>query len=294
MSKIMKDLYDIIKESLLDDENDIINKTTDSIYNDILNGIDFKVGKDGKTIVYSPEPEYGLGKSYNDRRINFYSQIQKNLYKNLTTLSSAKMKFQPLSILNIDVNFSQYNSNHIISNFPVDKVVSLDIENHDDRVVDLDFSNTNFDVVFDIHIQNYSPKTQYNIKAYTKHIPVVIFSDNRESKSFNPDNVKDWNCDTLVIDCSYFRTDRSFSHGEGLMYGFEIDKIQTLIDSNPKAKTILLWDKALNKYWKVNTKTSKRRFDKLVNKKFEIIRDRYFASQETVIGWEFKNRDLFE
>ena len=49
-----------------------------------------------------------------------------------------------------------------------------------------------------------------------------------------------------------------------------------------------------NRYWKVNTKTAKKKIDKLVNKKFEYHRDIYFDAQEHVWGWEAKNQDIIK
>jgi hypothetical protein len=110
---------------------------------------------------------------------------------------------------------------------------------------------------------------------------------------FHFDEVKGWDCDELIVQDKDFDAEVAYGHGEGLYNGYSIEKIQTLINNNPKAKTIYLYNKDLDCYWKVNTKGSKRIFDKLVNRKPKDQRSEYLDTQEYVIGWEMQHQDLF-
>lgn len=277
----MKELITYLKESIFDSENDIFNKVTDNIYNELLVGTDFVVAKDDKHIVYSPEVYF---RGYRDRTLHFYN-ASGGISKNLDKLSKTDLIFQPLYNISID----DCNINAVLSKLKCESTANVSIELYNTyNGGSMDFSKINFPVLYSIDVKNYGYKGNIDIIAYNEYVPVVKFIDQRNS-TFTPDNIKGWDCGTLIISGTYFRDQY---HADGTIYGFNIDKIQSLIDNNPKAKTIVIYDEHLQKYWKINTKTSKRKLNKLVNKRFDFHKDEFMIVQNSVMDWESEYKDI--
>lgn len=275
-------LFDYLTESIFDDEENM-SKIEDTVYSELLKGTDFVIGKDGKTIVYNPNDGYAHGVF--DRRL---SLGVKGLFDNIQKINKAGLKFQPLSFI-----FADNGEIDKVKDIPIDTVVSLSLGLFDGKDFKIDLTKLKFDIINSITIKSGSQKS-VNIKPYHKHVHRVelvpsIYGD----EVFKVDEVKGWDCDELIVQDSDFDAEVAYGHGDGLCNGYSIEKIQALINNNPKAKTIYLYNRDIESYWKVNTKGSKRIFDRLVNRKPKDQRSEYLDAQEYVWGWEAQHQDLF-
>ena len=275
-------LFDYLTESIFDDEEQMSN-VENSVYSELLKGTDFVIGKDGKTIIYNPSDGYAHGVF--DRRLSFgYKSISANMQK----LNKAGLKFQPLTFI-----FADNGEIDKVKDIPIDTVVSLSLGLFDGKDFKIDLTKLKFDIINTITIKSGSQKS-VNIKPYHKHVHRVELVPARYGDGvFKVDEIKGWDCDELMVQDSDFDAKVAYGHGEGLHNGYSIEKIQTLINNNPKAKTIYLYSRDLDSYWKINTKGSKRIFDKLVNRKPKDQRSEYLDAQEYVWGWEAQHQDLF-
>ena len=275
-------LFDYLTESIFDDEENM-SKIEDTVYSELLKGTDFVIGKDGKTIVYNPNDGYAHGVF--DRRLSFgYKSISANIQK----LNKAGLKFQPLTFI-----FADNGEIDKVKDIPIDTVVSLSLGLFDGKDFKIDLTKLKFDIINTITIKSGSQKS-VNIKPYHKHVHRVELVPSRYGDGvFKVDEIEGWDCDELIVQDSDFDAEVAYGHGDGLCNGYSIEKIQTLINNNPKAKTIYLYVRDTDSYWKVNTKGSKRIFDKLVNRKPKDQRSEYLDAQEYVWGWEAQHQDLF-
>lgn len=285
-------LFDYLNESIFDDEEKHMDDMENKIYNELLKGSDFVVGTDKKTIVFSPEFDaekaYLTGYSTFDRRI--WLGKRSSIYVNLNKIKSAKMHFQPLYMISVD---SEVDAT-CLYDFPVSQIVSLGINLEEDSK-NIDLSKVKFDIINTIYINGNNQKIDIN--PYKKHVSRVEYKYPyiHQRSSQYCDNIYGWDCDELIVPHEPFECPAgTYPHGEGLMYGYVIEKIQKLINDNPNAKIIYLYNKDTNSYWKVNTKGGRKRiFDKLVNRKPKDQRSEYLDAQEYVWGWEAQHQDLF-
>ena len=276
-------LFDYLTESIFDDEEEQMSKVENTVYSDLLKGTNFSVGTDGKTIVYDPKDGYPHG--IIDRRFSFGI---KALSDNIQKINKSGLKFQPLYCIFADNEYIDK-----IKDIPIDTVVSLSVGMFDSIDYKLDFSKLKYDIINTITIRGGAQKS-VDIKPYPKHIHRVELIPSRYSEGvFKVDEIKGWDCDELIVQDSDFDAKVAYGHGEGHYNGYSIEKLQTLISNNPKSKTIYLYSKDLDSYWKINTKGSKRIFDKLVNRKPKDQRSEYLDAQEYVWGWEAQHQDLF-
>lgn len=281
-------LFDYLNESIFDDEDKRMDDMENDVYNELLKGSDFVVGTDKKTIVFSPEFDaekaYVTGYSVFDRMIWLHKRS--SIYTNLNKIKAAKLHFQPLYMISVDDVDIKY-----LYDFPVSQIVSLNVDINKNST-NIDFSKIKFDIINTIYIDGSNPRV--DIKPYKKHINQLIYKVFNNQEIYC-DNIYGWDCDELIVPHEAFECPAGTDpNGEGLMYGYVIEKIQKLIDNNPNAKIIYLYNKDINSYWKVNTKGSRKRiFDKLVNRRPKDTRSEYFDAQEYVWGWEAQHRDLF-
>lgn len=274
-------LFDYLTESIFDDEENM-SKIEDTVYSELLKGTDFVIGKDGKTIVYNPNDGYAHGVF--DRRLSFgYKSISANIQK----LNKAGLRFQPVFCI-----FADNDEIDKVKDVPIDTVVSLSLGLFDGKDFKIDLTRLKFDIINTITIKSGRQKS-VDIKPYPKHVHRVELTARYSEGVFKVDEIKGWDCDELIVQDSDFDAGVAYGHGDGLCNGYLIEKIQTLINNNPKAKTIYLYNRDIDSYWKVNTKGSKRIFDKLVNRKPKDQRSEYLDAQEYVWGWETQHQDLF-
>lgn len=276
-------LFDFLNESIFDDEEKHMDNMENNIYNELLKGSDFSVGTDKKTIVYDPKDGYSHGVF--DRRLSLGI---KGLSDNIQKINKAGLKFQPLFCI-----FADNEEINKIKDIPIDTVVSLSVGLFEINDFKIDFSKLKYDIINTITVRGALQKSS-DITPYPKHIRrVEIIPAKYGEGVFKVDEIKGWDCDELIVQDSDFGEKVAYGHGDGLYNGYSIEKIQTLINNNPKAKTIYLYIRDIESYWKINTKGSKRIFDKLVNRKPKDQRSEYLDAQEYVWGWEAQHQDLF-
>lgn len=276
-------LFDYLNESIFDDEDKRMDDMENNVYNELLKGSDFVVGTDKKTIVYYPKDEYSHG--IFDRRLSLGT---KSLSDNIQKINKAGLKFQPLYCI-----FADNEEINKIKDIPIDIVVSLTVGMFEGKDFKIDFSKLKYDIINTITIRGALQKS-VDIKPYPKHLHRVEIVPARYGDGvFKVDEIKGWDCDELIVQDEDFNARTAYGHSEGLCNGYSIEKLQTLINNNPKAKIIYLYNRDIDSYWKVNTKGSKRIFDKLVNRKPKDQRSEYLDAQEYVWGWEAQHQDLF-
>lgn len=276
-------LFDYLNESIFDDEQKHMDDIENNIYNELLKGSDFSIGTDKKTIVYDPKDEYTHG--IFDRRLSLGT---KSLSDNIQKINKVGLKFQPLFCI-----FADNEEINKIKDIPIDTVVSLSVGMFESKDFKIDFSKLKYDIINTITIRGASQKS-VDITPYPKHVHrVEMIPSKYGDVVFKVDEIKGWDCDELIVQDDDFNARTAYGHGEGLCNGYSIEKLQTLINNNPKAKIIYLYIRDIDSYWKVNTKGSKRIFDKLVNRKPKDQRSEYLDAQEYVWGWEAQHQDLF-
>lgn len=276
-------LFDYLTESIFDDEEEQMSRVKNSVYSDLLKGTNFTIGNDGKTMVYHPDDGYAHGVF--DRRLSFgYTSISTNIQK----LNKAGLKFQPVFCI-----FADNDEIDKVKDVPIDTVVSLSLGLFDGKDFKIDLTKLKFDIINTITIKSGSQKS-VSIKPYHKHVHRVELIPSRYGEGvFKVDEVKGWDCDELIVQDDDLNAGTVYGHGEGLCNGYSIEKLQSLINNNPKSKTIYLYNRDIDSYWKINTKGAKRIFDKLVNRKPKDQRSEYLDAQEYVWGWEAQHQDLF-
>ena len=281
----MKHLNDVLKESLLDDEEDLMKNTDVAI--SLQKHPIWRFSK-GWVILDPPQEMRGYG--YNHQPNIFIGD--KSHGDEWDPAELKLYKFQGLGAITIG---SDADITSILKDINCDYCGWLDIQNHKSKLIDL--TKIGFPLTHLLRITTIEP---VDIKAYNKHIGFVHLANSRYTSKicFTPDNVKGWDCDYLVVDASYFTVDGPIVHGENKLNGFWIDRCQTLINNNPKAKEIYLYDRNLDVFFRLSISGSKRVFKNVVNRKKMLNRiydHAIFQAKNQAEGWRYDgHQDLYE
>ena len=258
----MKNLYNTIMESIFDVDSNMDNIES-SLYKDVLENPGFVVGNDG---------------GFYDRCLAFIKNAKyaDKMLALLPTFKKSGMMFQPLASIHVDSGCLD----GVIKNLPCKGVVSF-FALVEKNITNIDFSKLNFPIHYKLELSTGygSSPSSVKITPATDKIKIVSFEGSDYENNWKPDSIKGWNCEYLIVEDSHLK--------------YNDEMIQELIDNNPKAETILIERKNNHSgdfYFKVNTRTSKRIFDKLVKKKYKF--DSYYDVQEYVWGWEARNLEL--
>lgn len=162
-------------------------------------------------------------------------------------------------------------------------IVSLNITDYNSNTSKIDLSNIDFEIKHNISITSYRKSVKYNIIPYKSHVYLVSFRD--ENNIFDYNDIKGWDCDYLIIPGSTVLDDSN---------KIDVNKVQTIINNNPKTEQIYYHDLSSNRYFKIHTNTSKRIFDKVIrqSRSFDFSYDKYVESQTLVMKWEVSHKDL--
>lgn len=244
----MRNLCEYISESLLDDEDDIMDSGAKKIVDKIFSQLDsFKLGRDGKTIVHDEHMN-----PYEDGYRHYPAIVQRpdsdptmksgesSRYRGylsdelMDTIITAGFKFQPLETYEVSTSDKKFKK------LPCDWVCDLDVNINDSSNFDL--NGLNFDirngVEFTANIyQTTTPNIE--ISPYPKHLNTVIFKSysTRNTATYRPEMVKGWDCDMLVIQCPEYQKFGNGLHDD--MQNWDAEKIQQFVENNPKAKSII-------------------------------------------------------
>lgn len=279
----MKHLSKILKESLLDDF-DVLAKDIDDKISLIKHPL-WRVSN-GWTILDPPQEFRGWGQ---DHQPNIFIG-NKAHGDEWSPEEISQFKFQGLHSITIDSNA---NINKILKDINCDYCGWLDIR-YSKTNIDLTKLKSPINNIIRILVTD-----SIDIKAYPKHVEFVHLADmSRSRMKLTPDNVKNWDCDYLVVDSSYFEVDGAIASGENKLNGYWIDRCQNLINNNPKAKNIYLYDQNIDIFLRLSTSGSKRVFKNIVNRK-NVLNNVYDSvirtSKYEADGWRYDgHQDLYE
>lgn len=280
----MKNLVDIIKEGLLDVEDNEKNMDTRIL---LQNHPDWRFS-DGWTILDPPQERIGYGW---DHKANLYIQDRSN--GDVWSITDLKHnKFQALDTVTIE---GKTDVNSVLKELNCAFCGWLDVRNAGN---DIDFSKLKSPVNRVIRVVT---ETTIDVKPYKGHVNFVHLAKGRwcgaDVMAWTPENVKDWDCNYLVVDASYFTVEGPLAHGDNKLNGFWIDRCQALIDNNPKAKEIYLYDRNLDVFFRLSTQGAKRKFKNTVNRK-KVLNNIYDQEirwcKYDVEGWKHDNIKLYD
>lgn len=287
----MKNIYDVIKESLLDDEP----VSDQSLYDGLLEGTEWKIDTDKKLIYFNPNECYN---QMSDRQLYIYNTPNpKHALSRLMKLMKMGFKMQPLSYITLENDPLDFKDINVMSTCALNVRTS---------VSKIDLSKFDIPINSAIYIKHFENFDNVNeMKPYKGHVPNVMI-ETRNSK-IDEDKyliIKDWDCDRLFIqsDFVYGGYMDLQSSGREQINGFYLDKMQEVVDNNPKATEIYLIDtfSTHQTYWKLSLgkKGGKRVVKNVVNKnmnrmKQEMYHLEYINQQQSVWGWEVDYKKIY-
>lgn len=263
----MINLHKYIKESLLDDEDEIMTSAETSMLNKEVQewiGDEYEVTNDKK---------YIMTRSAHHTKI-YFGDLDIKLSE-LNKLNSRGLKFQPIK----EISISDRNVDDYLKNIHIEGCGKVYIT--PDFNKGIDFNKMNFDPIFIDLAANY-----WNLIAPKKHVPYVFLRKTRwTNEDSDWENVKDWDCDVLILSTAPFE---NWNDGKYTIGDFDKEKLQILVNNNPKAKQILLYDNAFNSenIYKINTSGAKRKITSVVKRKVsyvDFIYDEVDKYNETVV-----------
>ena len=272
----MKHLKDIVYEAFFDNDEDIMAGAVDDLTRDLF-GQCYKLNPSKTHLIYhSLNPmDYHHHEIEIDEIRNDIRRFDPETLKKLADIAP----FQPLACV---VVWGE-DTNAALKNLNVEWVSELNVSGK----FDYDFSKLPFEVKHEIFIRLSNDYVPGKFTAYHKHLNRVILKTlnnfRKPKKVMGPDDVKDWDCDELVMDYNaYYAGD------------FDRELLQKLIDNNPNVKTFILNDDDEKCCWLVSydKKRKFRSLQKRVAKKFAAQRSHDKALWEAEIdAWWWKNKD---
>lgn len=263
----MKHLNDILKESLLDDEDSLLKNAEDNAYDSLLGKLKGAWRVIDKTIVYDPRNE--IVKSTGGSPTLFLSEDNKGggkndfTYNQLSNIKKSRLKFQTLEHILIEYS-NIYDPDDWLNVLPCKDVGMIKLWVHANGC---DFNKFDGKINHLIQIFPYHEGMikGLNIEPPKYHIGLVNYGSSYSIINSSI-NIKNWDCDYLLVPGYDMMCGVLDHHKPGVMCGFWIDKIQKLIDANPNAKEIYVYDNQT--YWRCSCKgTGKnRKLVKLTNR----------------------------
>lgn len=236
-----------IYESLLDDEDTILNDTRTSMINSILNNTGFKLGGDDQTIIMDTSRDYDATVSFGrfSGPISFDDRIQK--------INKLGLKFQPLSQLTIRGG-SGWRNQEILNMMNCDHIVSVHIYEQGD----LDFNKIKFNIPGSITISLLNSNEVFKgkiIPPKNKLLYIKILNH------LGVGQLKDWNSKYMIL-----------ARVPDYCYRSETWQ-NTLLNNNPNVDEFIVYvDKNIERGHKMKfiKKGNKRVFKEYVNQPFQL------------------------
>ena len=248
----MIQLYKYIKESLLDDEDELMDRD-ESI------ALTLEIQK-----LISARYEVSGDKKYILMRV---WQSSLNIGDNGISLDKIKeinklnLEFQPVRKIDIRGN----NCDQYLKQLPCVGCGWLDVGSLDGTI---DFNNLRF------LPKSITLTTKYygRITPPKQHIDFVSVS----VYDGNYDDLKDWNCDCLLFDAEPFEV---WINNVSVVGDFDKEKLQRVVDNNPNVKEFVLVPRhySLDKVYKIKLKGVKRLVEKSITRSAKYI-DKYNES----------------
>lgn len=237
-----------IYESLLDDEDTILDDTRTSMINSILNDTGFKLGGDGQTIIMDTSGYYDDGVvsfgRFNGPR-TFDDRIQR--------INKLGLKFQPLSQLTIRGG-SKWRNQEILNMMNCDHIVDVRIYEHGD----LDFSKIKFNIPGSIIIRLLNPNDVFKNKIIPPKNKLLYI---KILNHLDVGQLKDWNSKYMIL-----------ARVPDYCYRSETWR-NTLLNNNPNVDEFIVYvDKDIERGHKMKfiKKGDKRVFKEYVNQPFQL------------------------
>ena len=293
-------------ESLLDDFEELEDKQDKTIKQEdvekYLEKSDWKLGKDGKTIMFVPREYY----RYNQPSLLFWDRdtLEDCVdYKAVDICSRYGLKWQPLD--NVGNVLGNIPNNYWLEKLECEYTSTIIIKaNKHDKI--LDFSKTKFDVLDMIHIINSYDSCLEKIIPYKKHIETLYIDIQR--KPLTPKLLEGWDCDNLILS---FQNLDIYSDGIYNMSGSDFENtINIILKNNPNVKTIYFTnfeDKSIKNKFRIITKGKGSKRAVAENEKIKnIITSRWNSMKlpshnanmskhrNDIDSWMYSHRDLIE
>ena len=288
----MKSLY----ESLLDDIEDLGAAQDKSNKEGPLAQSNWRIGKDDKTIIYSPEKNncYWGDVAPSPSLCLGLRTIGDNLnYKSLSVCKDFGLKFQPLTSIHDN---SEVPAQYWLDNLDCDSVISVNVNlGNKDRV--LDFSKVKFDIIGMIRFMGGLSIDVDKIIPYKYPLETVAFCNFLPAQT-----ISGWNCKNLIV----YQT---LIQGElfGVSMGTDekfANHINEILKNNPDVDTLYIKGKINGVNYKVVTKgrKDKRRMDTIKKVSSKTWLSLNHPADNTVMwkalndvdSWRWKHDELFE
>lgn len=281
----MKHLNDILKESLLDDEDTLLKNAEDSVYDSLLGDLKKAWRVIDKTIVYDPrderlksiggDPNLYLSDDNKGRSRNDFT------YDQLTDLKKAGLKFQTLEYIIIEYSKTR-TPNDILKSLPCGNIGNMKVYVYENGY---DFNKFDGKINYLIQLFPYHQGIVNGLEIVPPkyHVGMVNYGSTYSIPNSSL-NIKNWDCDYLLVPGYKMMCGVLDRHRPNVMCGFWIDMVQELIDANPNAKEIYVYDNKT--YWRCSCKgTGKnRKLVKLTNRTGKYI-DKIMAEYQ----WKCRN-----
>ena len=204
-----------IYESLLDDEDTILDDTKTSMINSLLKDTGFKLGGDGQTIILD------TGKYYNNGDVSFGKfSGPRSFDDRIQTINKLGLKFQPLTQLAI-YEKSGWRNQEILNMMNCDHIVSVRICEHGD----LDFSKIKFNIPGSITIKLINSNEVFKSKIIPPKNK-LLYIEFLNHLSGIP---KDWNSKYMIL----YRVPDYCYHSETWQ--------NTLLNNNPNVDEFIVY-----------------------------------------------------
>lgn len=242
----MLNLSEYVRESILDDEDEVWSNSKVNILNNEIQkllGEDYEVSNDEKYIICK----------YKKTSLIFGGHgISSN---SLDKINNWRLKFQPLKkiYINDDGNLQKF-----IDKIPSAGCGHLYISN--DHKGNVNLSKLNIPTIYLEYVSNH-----WDITPPKKHIKYA-YIDKYVYDEDNSDweNIKGWDCDVLMIYSGQFEVWNDNKH---MLGNFDLNMLQTLVDNNPKAKEIILVNHMFGlEVFKISISGAKRKVAKIIKK----------------------------
>ena len=242
----MLNLSEYVRESILDDEDEVWSNSKVNILNDEIQkllGEDYEASNDEKYIICKYKKTSlifgGHGISVNS----------------LDKINSWRLKFQPLKkiYINDDGNLQKF-----IDKIPSAGCGHLYISN--DHKGNVNLSKLNIPTIYLEYVSNH-----WDITPPKKHIKYAYIDKYiYTGEDSDWENIKNWDCDVLMIYSGQFEVWNDNKH---MLGNFDLNMLQTLVDNNPKAKEILLVNHMFGlEVFKISMSGAKRKVTKIIKK----------------------------
>ena len=287
----MKNLYDIY-ESLLDDEEDLMTNADNAAIASLLGdlGQEWIVGNDNKTLLYNPI-EYGTrGNGYAD--LYFKGARTCKFVRDPKALKDAGLEFQPIAYMYANLPGSEDGLKYTQTPYTAELSISFK-----EGANSVDLSKLPFEIKDGVQFE-YGYKADpnnINVIAYPKHLSYIWYMSYGDIDC-NPNAIKDWDCDIMLIQGKNLRNPNYVGIGEE----YDAELVQQIISNNPKVKNFYICLEYHSDIWcKVSLKGTgtKRTIKKFIPQKKKSITDKIFNVTDgvrDVLSWWHTHEDLWK